>query len=524
MALHRNRRRSYRHLRSLIGVLDVVCPAATEDPEFLHRSLLVEGVSHRASPRDLMDTFPLPVQAAVLVRDAEFRDHVGLVVLQELADRTVAAAAAPRPGFFCSLIRVWLGALDIRASRQGTADLLRSMIPPDYLATDTEMSFHLSCVFLRGRRRGRRPLGGAHALCSMAASVILAREPMKAVIFRRAENAAVLVYCDAESTEMVVTRASHLRQHSQSSLMMYDVSLFPLPAAATAAAAGGEAGPAWRLLPPFVTGAATDYLGRVMLLMGLDTQDWEWEWDAAKLADLMELRVGVSDLEAVIVHRQLGAVLLVLGRYRDAEILRRESEQQWARVFSRPVAFLLVPEQDMRRRQPPLPRFLSLDLMRHCISPTAYELVGLRFNSMVDECPDQDFRGLTRGLDRLAALWHPHALRRAHFSSRAVLLTGIGGSPPGGDVDESALHTALSRYGSLDALTLYGPRRIALAAFTSWRGATRLLRVPADVRLRFGLGDCRAALDSGFASVFEDTVLEYLLYYHYQDPTSGRPL
>lgn len=104
----RNHRRSYRHLRSLIAVLDTVFPAATQDPNFLDRSLLMEGVSLRATPRDLLDTFGYDVQAeaAVVVRDAEFDDSVGLLVLTDAHDTEVATAAGPRPGVFGDCIKV----------------------------------------------------------------------------------------------------------------------------------------------------------------------------------------------------------------------------------------------------------------------------------------------------------------------------------------------------------------------------------------------------------------------------------
>jgi hypothetical protein len=103
----RNHRRSYRHLRSLIAVLDTVFPAATQDPNFLHRSLLIEGVSLRATPCDLLDeALGLQVEGAVVVRDAEFGDSVGLLVLTHAHDTEVAMAAGPRPGVFCDCIKV----------------------------------------------------------------------------------------------------------------------------------------------------------------------------------------------------------------------------------------------------------------------------------------------------------------------------------------------------------------------------------------------------------------------------------
>ncbi|KXG36752.2 hypothetical protein SORBI_3002G382800 [Sorghum bicolor] len=506
----RNHRRSYRHLRSLIAVLDTVFPAATQDPNFLHRSLLIEGVSLRATPCDLLDeALGLQVEGAVVVRDAEFGDSVGLLVLTHAHDTEVAMAAGPRPGVFCDCIKASdssytrfqiLEALDDRVRRQATAELFRSLVPPEYLLADAAMTFHLSCVFLRGP-----DCSSEHAvynLCNIGARVLLANGPVNAVILGPDHDVAVLVYYDAQGTERIGRREPHLRQRQ---LGMYDSSLFPLPAGAAAE----EASLVRRLLPPFVT--AADYLGRVILLTEINTTTCDAENIARFIILQAELRHG---LEAVIVHRALGAVFVVLQRQSDSELLLQVPQEEWLAVFKSPVELQLLQATPMQQQQQqqlaPVQQFdlsrLSIGL-RQWVNPKAFEIMRLGFRVALTECPDHNFMELTLGLMRLAALSQPHALRRSYFPDRAVLLTGTCIY-----MKEWDLRTALSRYGSLDELVYLRPRRIALIIFTSWTGATRLLREPAETRRRRGFGDCRpAAPDAGVASSIANTVLQDLL-------------
>lgn len=97
-----------------------------------------------------------------------------------------------------------LEALDNRVRRQATAELFRSLVPPEYLLTDAEMTFHFSCVFLRGP--GCSSENGVYDLCNIGANVLLANGPVNAVILGPDHDLAVLVYYDAQGTERVGRR------------------------------------------------------------------------------------------------------------------------------------------------------------------------------------------------------------------------------------------------------------------------------------------------------------------------------
>ncbi|CAN6219605.1 unnamed protein product [Urochloa humidicola] len=367
------------------------------------------------------------------------------------------------------------------------------------------MDFHLRCVFLRGP--GCSGAGGAYGLCCIGHEILLAPGQFSAVIIHRAQGIGVLVYDHAVTAERVATRAPLLHPHN---LMMAESSLFPLPAAAGAVAASG----ARRLLPAFVT--AANYAGRVVLLeIGLDEADNPDEakiCDAAEVAQFLEFQMEFQELEAVIVHGTPADTLLVLvlGSQDNAQALLQVPRETWFEAFQRPVVCHLL--EATPRQWPPAPLQLQLSL-NHWISPMAFEILRLQFSIGVAACHPQDFRGLTRQLVGLVALSQPHALRRGYFPERAVLLTAIAH-----DARESDLRTALTRYGSLDELLHVNYRRLALVVFTSWTGATRLLREPAATRLALGLGDCRPAPDAGFASVFVEYVLRYLLFYQSMVP------
>lgn len=247
-----------------------------------------------------------------------------------------------------------LDALDDSARRLPTAELLRSLIPPEYLRTDAYMEFHLRCVFLRGPG-----CSGASGLCSIGKEVLLAVGRASAVIIQRARNIGVLVYDTVRATESVGTRASLLHP---SSLIMYDSSLFPLPAATD----GEAASLSRRLLPPFVTVA--DYAGRVMLLeTGLEEEDC----DAALVAQFLEGELDLRDnLEAVIVHRFPGSIFLVLGSQEDAQMLLQVPKEKWARAFGRSVVCHLLEAKATQQQLPPAPLQVHLDL-NHWMNPMA---------------------------------------------------------------------------------------------------------------------------------------------------------
>lgn len=229
-------------------------------------------------------------------------------------------------------------------------------------------------------------------------------------------------------------------------------SLFPLPAGAAAE----EASTVRRLLPPFVT--AADYLGRVILLTGINTQTC----DAADIARFIISPAGLGHgLEAVIVHIALGAVFVVFQRKSQSELLLRVPQEEWFAAFKSPVERQLL-EATPRQQQQQLAPVPQLDLsrlslgMRQWVNPTAFETVRLEFSMALAGCPDLNFMELNLGLIGLAALSEPHALRRSYFPDRAVLLTRTRI-----DMSKSDLRTALTRYGSLDKLVHLRPMRFS---------------------------------------------------------------
>ncbi|KAF0931039.1 hypothetical protein E2562_002411 [Oryza meyeriana var. granulata] len=202
---------AFRHMRRLISALYCVAPGVLEDPDFLERSVVVDGVAPSISPRELQESFSvLAVEAAVVVRDSETGYRVGLVVFADAAERTSATNLSPRPGFYVTCIpasrngdtrRCILDALDDEAKRRPTAELLRSLVPPQYLLDDEDAEFHLRCVFVYGAGVA----GGAYGLCRAARDHLLARGYVCATVVWRGGDAGVVVYDDAETTELVAT-------------------------------------------------------------------------------------------------------------------------------------------------------------------------------------------------------------------------------------------------------------------------------------------------------------------------------
>ncbi|CAL5084199.1 unnamed protein product [Urochloa decumbens] len=488
--------KAFRHLMNLIGVLSTVEPNVVEDPAFLERSVLVDGVAPTMSPNDLLQSFnQLSVTAAVLVRDDEIGHRVGLVVFSAAPDCTSATNMEPPQGFhYCvsALIATGAGhsqfdildALDNNARRSPDAELFRSLIPPEYLGGDTERDFHLRCVFLGGPVPS--VVGGVSHLSRIGTHLLRARAPTCAVIVQRARHISVLVYDEALSTEVVGLRTSKLLH--QCGLVMYDSSLYPLPAGAHAE----ETSLVLRLLPPFLT--AAEHLGRVVLLTGLDTE----VCDARDIAHDIESSLSIGGIESVIIHRTLGAVLVVLRSTRDAEALVREAGLAAFRL-QQPIQCLL----EAPPPQPSAPEALEMQLsLRRFFSAQTVEYLSKWVKFRLENLDDGG--AITGELIRLCALHHPDvALRgRHHFSNRAVLLSGVS---PG------ATRTGLRRFGALEALALYPPRSVALGVFQSWTGAARLLREPAGSWALMGFGDSRLAPGAQDAGDILDEVLNLLV-------------
>ncbi|KAK3125773.1 hypothetical protein QOZ80_7BG0609570 [Eleusine coracana subsp. coracana] len=505
----RNARRCYRHLMNLIGVLYDVSPAVIEDPYFLQRSVLLEGVARTITPRDLLMDFE--AQAAVLVRDTEFGDRVGLMVLRDASQYASALAAVPLRGSdYCSCIPARgahftrlqiLDALDNWKRQQPTAELLRSLIPPQYVLTDSQMDLHFHCVFLRGPGISE---AGTRGLFHTTTEELLHMGYVRAIIIRRDDNIGVLVCDDALAIEAAYTRMHRLQE---SRLGMYDSSLFPLPAGA--AAATGE-----HLLPPFITPA--EYTDRVLLLTGLNTE----VCDAAKVACFLEDVLELKKIEAVVVYAGGTAVVAVHSK-EDAEALLEMPPEKWFSSLEQDV-------QCNRFPTPPIPKLpmvpaAGMDMnppfnFWRMINPMALEDVRLVFTNLLNNCTDDNLRGLVRGLSGLAVISQPHdGLLRSNFTDRAVLLMGTGIHD---DTSETALRHVLSRYGSLDGLVLYKRRRVGMVIFRSWIAAARLLRKPDASLMVVGI-DCHPAPDAGFAGFIVSWIINKSLERHARTPPFG---
>lgn len=94
-------------MRDLISALYPVAQGVLDDPQFLDRSVLVDGVTAGTSPCALSESFGiLDVERAVLVRDSQTGFRVGLVIFTNAAYRVTAMRLAPRPEFYATCIPV----------------------------------------------------------------------------------------------------------------------------------------------------------------------------------------------------------------------------------------------------------------------------------------------------------------------------------------------------------------------------------------------------------------------------------
>lgn len=116
-------------------------------------------------------------------------------------------------------------------------------------------------------------------------------------------------------------------------------------------------------------------------------------------------------LEAVIVHRSLGAVFVVFQRQFQSELLLQEPQEEWLAAFNSPVECQLLEATPMHQQQLAAPvQLQQLDLsrlslgLRQWVNPVAFETMSLEFSAALVECPDHNFLELTLGLIRLAAL------------------------------------------------------------------------------------------------------------------------
>lgn len=98
-----------------MGVLFAVNPEVADDLQFnfLERSVLLIGVSSETTPRDLTTRCfgGRDVEAAVMIRDPETSERVGMVVFAEAGDATVVKNRQPMPRLYRTCILVSVSAL-----------------------------------------------------------------------------------------------------------------------------------------------------------------------------------------------------------------------------------------------------------------------------------------------------------------------------------------------------------------------------------------------------------------------------
>jgi hypothetical protein len=371
-----------------------------------------------------------------------------------------------------------LDAVAYKDTRRCTARIFQSLIPPQYLLDDERMEFHLRCVFVRGVA-ATCPASGAYGLCRIAQDVLFARGYLSAVITYCDVGAGVLVYDDTETTEILSRRAPRLLH--QFGLQMVESSELPF----LADPAIRDAPLMLRQLPPYIS--EETYRCRVLLITGLGTQ----LRDAAEIAYVVQHRLDLiyesHAIEAVILHRVEGVALIVLRSSEDMEMILQEPPDTWSLAFGLQVNLVNVfgcPGQSQASATDTLPHQLS---PRACNSDEVLEYVRELFIRELGRCSHHDIRHIVSHLIGLCALAQPDTVSRGDFSDRTLLLSGIG---LGSSWSEAGLRCALSSYGVLDDLLFYSKSRVALAVFSSWTGAARLLREPPGCWMRLGFADC----------------------------------
>ncbi|KAL6841945.1 hypothetical protein ACP4OV_028457 [Aristida adscensionis] len=496
-------------MRDLISLVYAIDPGVVDDPDFLRCAVMFDGVTRTTTPAGLLTLLPLPARVAALVRDSTTGYRVGLIVFHNVCDARLALNLPPPPPpttySTCSLASAGgdtrgfiLDAVEDHSARAPDRELLRSLVPPQYLLDDAEMDVHLRCVFLRGASASAA--GGACGLCRVARDVLRADGPVRAVAARPAGDAGVLVFDDAADTEVLVRRAPQLLHRA--GLRMRDAALLPL----LPDAASREAGLVRRLLPPFV--AASDYACRALLLTGLDT----WLCDAGEVARAVQQRLDLvydrHALEAVAVHRAQGLVLVVPGSTDDVEVLLQEPPETWLTAFGRRVAWVSACGQPVLWPGPnrSAPETFNLQFrLGPWLATEAYQHVRDGLHEELDSLQDDEIERISSCLIGSAALLQPDSVRHRSFPERALLLTVIGAA-----TDSSDLLCELSSFGRLDSLVASPSRRAALAVFRSWTGAARLLRQP-STWMRLGFRDCRPAPATEHAHALADKVLQLLI-------------
>nr|CAB3469863.1 unnamed protein product [Digitaria exilis] len=469
-----------RNVRNLMGVLDTVNPEVVDDPKFLQRSVLLIGVSSETTPRDLiMRRFGRDVDAAVIVRDSETSQRVGLVVFAKAEDAVVHKKWKPDPMLYRRCIpansvrnaqQAVLEGSEDSERRNGTAATMRSLIPPQYLQNDDSTDFHLRCLLLRGSRLVDLSQG-PYNLCRVAEDNQLASGTVCAAVVSEVLNAAILVYDDPQSTDKACRSASCLRAGS---LSLYDTSLFPMPAGEVTGVFSQV--PERSMLPEFFT--KPEYLGRVVSVRGIPP----------KICDVRELAYYFTGfkLEALFVHRAQRKVFAVFGSQSDVRAARSRKPKAWGKLcrwriwfedlddaYFQPVPAPAVDQEVAAQPYPGVPE-------------EAIEMAKGAHMRSISHCSSGDRKGISEGLIRLAAVSRPDILLHKYFSDRAVILRGIDAG-----ANEFYLHLELGiTFGEIDFLVVHEEQGVAMVVFKSWKAPAKLRQQPAVTLRRFGVGSC----------------------------------
>ncbi|CAL5051561.1 unnamed protein product [Urochloa decumbens] len=467
----------FSNVRNLRGVLFAVNPEVADDHQFkfLERSVLLIGVRSETTPRDLTMTCfgGRAVDAAVIVRDTETTERMGLVVFANAGDAnaTVEKSRQPIPWLYRTCIpansvnhvqqAVLEGSEDCERRKETTATM-RSLIPQKYLQSGDPTDFHLRLLDLSQ---------GLHNLYRIAEENLLATGRLCAAVTSEALNAAILVYDDSQSTDWVGLNSSRL---PAGSLRLYDSSLFPMPAGKVAI----DQVPEERgMLPELFT--KPECLGRVVSLRGID----------AKKCDARELAYYLTGfkLDALYIHRADRRVFAVFGSQSDVHLARLRGPRAWGKLCDRRLRF---EDLDEACFQPKVPAPAT----EQAVAAQAYLEKATEMAKQVTElsiahCNSDDIKGIAEGLVRLAATSQPAVLLHKDFLHRAALLMGIDA----GTIDSDLRLELVTAFGEVDALALAknDEKGVALAVFKSWTGAARLRRLPAEtLKRRCGIDHC----------------------------------